>query len=137
MKCSRCGKDASIAYSFLSDGVEKNIFLCNNCLRDILTFHVASVNMEGLQAFNLHAELLQDYSPDEGMKNLVDWSKFFYIGPLITLISIFEEDNLTLKRTKSEIIYRRNFILKKMLEKAILEENFEKAKELRHLLENN
>jgi len=127
VRCDFCNSsDASWAYRFVSDGMLKEIHVCDRCVRGLVN-EGTGLSHEGLRLLIAHASLVQDSDLSEiSVDTAAGLDLIFSVAPIVVLKALFGSNEVE-QRELHEAAKRRIYILENRLRKALRQENYKIA----------
>ncbi len=134
MMCSLCGKKMKHEYTCYCDGYVKRIRLCKKCLKKVLK-DGAKISKSGLKMLLTHAVVVQESTITKSLKIGGKVDDVYLRMPIAVLRILFHKDDYTDTRIIKELYEREIDYLHKKLKKAVKEENYKAANELKIKME--
>ncbi|RKX40092.1 MAG: hypothetical protein DRP33_07275 [Thermotogae bacterium] len=126
MRCDFCSSNGARAYRFISDGMLKEIHVCDRCVRGLVN-EGTGLSHEGLRLLIAHASLVQDSDLSEiSVDTAAGLDLIFSVAPIVVLKALFGNNEVE-QRELHEAAKRRIYILENRLRKALRQENYKIA----------
>lgn len=138
MICQLCKKnEADIVQKFDYDGIQENIAYCNNCIKEIVKFHILPLNTKSLKIYNTKTFFKNIYntkSENIEFKNIK--SKVLIEQPVFIKKILFKSDDNSKVRDTQFIIKRGLNFWKNEYEKAKNDKDLERMKAIENIINN-